>query len=109
MLKTVKDDICEMKTKFTSLESELHVSKTVTDNLTMKTSNIRERSVWRYQAFLVTSPTMRKKKQFWAYFQNVMPLSTLQILKITIDSNRLIMPLRMLLENSQNGKMCIEY
>ena len=34
MLKTVKDDICELKTKFTALESELHVSKTVTDNLT---------------------------------------------------------------------------
>ena len=34
VLKTVKDDICEMKTKFTALESELHVSKTVTDNLT---------------------------------------------------------------------------
>ena len=34
MLKTVKDDICELKTKFTVLESELHVSKTITDNLT---------------------------------------------------------------------------
>ena len=34
VLKIVKDDICEMKTKFTALESELHVSKTVTDNLT---------------------------------------------------------------------------
>ena len=34
VLKTVKDDICEMKTKFATLESELHVSKTVTDNLT---------------------------------------------------------------------------
>ena len=33
MLKTVKNDISEMKTKFTALESELHVSKTVTDNL----------------------------------------------------------------------------
>ena len=30
----LKDDICELKTKFTALESELHVSKTVTDNLT---------------------------------------------------------------------------
>ena len=34
MLKTVKDDICVLKTKFSALESELHVSKTVTDNLT---------------------------------------------------------------------------
>ena len=34
MLKTVKDDICELKTKFTELQSELYVSKTVTDNLT---------------------------------------------------------------------------
>ena len=33
-IKTVKDDICELKTKFTALESELHVNKTVTDNLT---------------------------------------------------------------------------
>ena len=40
VLKTVKDDICEMKTKFKTLESEFHVSKTVTDNLTkyIKTS-----------------------------------------------------------------------
>ena len=34
MLKTVKDDIFELKTKFTALDSNLHVSKTVTDNLT---------------------------------------------------------------------------
>ena len=34
VLKTVKDDICEMKTKFTALEPELHVSKMVIDNLT---------------------------------------------------------------------------
>ena len=34
MLKTVKDDIYEMKTKFTAEESEPHVSKTITDNLT---------------------------------------------------------------------------
>ena len=33
VLKTVKDDICERKTRFTALESELYVSKTVTDNL----------------------------------------------------------------------------
>ena len=40
VLKTVKDDICEMKTIFKTLESEFHVSKTVTDNLTkyIKTS-----------------------------------------------------------------------
>ena len=30
VLKTVKHDICEMKTKFTALESELRVSKTIT-------------------------------------------------------------------------------
>ena len=35
MLKIVKDDICEMKIRFTVLESELSVSKTVTDNLTI--------------------------------------------------------------------------
>ena len=34
MLKTVKDDICLLKTKFRALEAEFHVSKTVTDNLT---------------------------------------------------------------------------
>ena len=34
MLKTVKDDVCEPETKFTALQSELHVSKTVTENLT---------------------------------------------------------------------------
>ena len=34
MLKTVKDNICELKTKFIALESELQVSKTVTDNVT---------------------------------------------------------------------------
>ena len=34
MLKTVKDNICELKTKFTALDSNLHVSKTVIDNLT---------------------------------------------------------------------------
>ena len=33
-IKTVRDDICKLKTKFTALESELHVNKTVTDNLT---------------------------------------------------------------------------
>ena len=33
MLKTVKGDICALKTKFSALESELHVSKTDTDNL----------------------------------------------------------------------------
>ena len=43
----------------------------------MKMSNIQEGSVWRYQAFLVTSPTMLWKKLFWTYFQNVLPLSTL--------------------------------
>ena len=35
MLKTVKDDICELKTKFNTLESEFHVNKTITDNLTI--------------------------------------------------------------------------
>ena len=72
MLKTVKDDICELKTKFTELQSELYVSKTVTDNLTkyiwkknaMKMINIRKGNVWRYQAFLVASPTMLRKKPF---------------------------------------------
>ena len=35
MLKTVKDDdIWELKTKFTALDSKLHVSEMVTDNLT---------------------------------------------------------------------------
>ena len=34
VLKTVKDDICQMKTKFTALESEFHVSKTVTKYIT---------------------------------------------------------------------------
>ena len=34
MLKTVKHDICERKTRFIPLDSELHVSKMVTDNLT---------------------------------------------------------------------------
>ena len=29
VLKTVKDDICELKTKFTALQSGLHVAKTV--------------------------------------------------------------------------------
>ena len=33
VLKTVKDSTCEMTTKFTALESELHVSKTFSDNL----------------------------------------------------------------------------
>ena len=32
MLKTVTNDICEVKTKFTALESELHINKTVTNN-----------------------------------------------------------------------------
>ena len=34
MLKTDKDDIFELKTKCTTLESKFHVSKTITDNLT---------------------------------------------------------------------------
>ena len=34
MLKTVKVDICKLKFKSTALESELHVNKTVTDNVT---------------------------------------------------------------------------
>ena len=63
----------------------------------MKMGNIREGSIWRYQAFLVTLPTMLWKKLFWTYFQNVMPLSSFQMLKIAIDLNRLIMPLRKLL------------
>ena len=33
VLRTVKDDIYELKTKFNVLESELHISKTVTDDL----------------------------------------------------------------------------
>ena len=33
MLKTVKDDICKLKTKFSALESELHIIKMVIDNL----------------------------------------------------------------------------
>ena len=50
MLKTVKDNMCQLKTKFSALEAELYISKTVTDNLTkyiktleqnaMKMSNI---------------------------------------------------------------------
>ena len=63
----------------------------------MKMGNIQEGSIWRYQAFLVTLPTMLWKKLFWTYFQNVMPLSSFQMLKIAIDLNRLIMPLRKLL------------
>ena len=63
----------------------------------MKMGNIREGSIWRYQVFLVTLPTMLWKKLFWTYFQNVMPLSSFQMLKIAIDLNRLIMPLRKLL------------
>ena len=61
----------------------------------MKMSNIR--GVWRYQAFLVTSPAVLWKKLFWTYFQNVMPLTTLQMLKIAIDSYQLKIPLRKLL------------
>ena len=34
MLKTGRDAICELKTKFIALELVLHVSKTVTYNLT---------------------------------------------------------------------------
>ena len=34
VLKTVEDNISDMKTKFTALESELHISKKFTDNLT---------------------------------------------------------------------------
>ena len=34
MLKTVKDDICELKTKFIALKLEVHVSKTIPENLT---------------------------------------------------------------------------
>ena len=34
VLKTVKDEICQMKTKFRTLKSELHITKAVTDNLT---------------------------------------------------------------------------
>ena len=43
MLKTVKDDICELKTKFTALESELHVSKTVTYNLTKSIKTLEQK------------------------------------------------------------------
>ena len=35
VLKTVKDSTCEMTAKFTALESELHVSKTFSDNLAL--------------------------------------------------------------------------
>ena len=66
--------------------------------------NIREG----YQAFLAASPRVLWKNFFWTYLRNVIPLSTLQMLKIAIDSNRLKIPLRKLLWNSQNGKTCIE-
>ena len=55
MLKTVMDDICDLIHKFNALELELHISKT--ENA-MHMSNIRERSVWTYQAFLVVSTTL---------------------------------------------------
>ena len=43
VLKTVNDNICAMKTKFTALESELHVRKTVTDNLTIYIKTLEQK------------------------------------------------------------------
>ena len=51
MLKTVKDDIFELKTKFAALELELHVSKTVTDNLT-KYIKILEQKCYEIEHYL---------------------------------------------------------
>ena len=69
ILETVKDEICELKTKFYALVSEIHISKTVTYNLSKyiktleyikKMRNIGD--IWRYQAFLVLLTTMVWKK-----------------------------------------------
>ena len=51
ILETVKDDICELKTKFYALVSEIHISKTVTYNLSkyIKTSKCQQNEkYWRY-------------------------------------------------------------
>ena len=105
MLKTVMDDICDLIHKFNALELELHISKT--ENA-MHMSNIREGSVWTYQAFLVVSMTLLWKKLFWTYFQKLMPLSNLQTLKIVIALSWPIMPLKILPWNCQNEKIYIE-
>ena len=80
MLKTVTNDICEVKTKFTALESELHINKTVTNNFSkyiktlernaMKMSIVQIGSIWRYQAFLVVSVAMLWKKLTETFFKS---------------------------------------
>ena len=88
-----------------ALELELHIS--ITENA-MHMSNIREGSVWTYQAFLVVSTTLLWKKLFWTYFQKLMPLSNLQTLKIVIALSWPVMPLKILPWNCQNEKIYIE-
>ena len=43
MFKTVKNEIYELETKFTSLDSELHVSKMVIDNLTKQFKSLERK------------------------------------------------------------------
>ena len=96
VLKTVKDDICEMKTKFAALESELHVSKTVTDNLTkyiktLETKCYENEQYSRRECLEIPGiPGSIVKK-------NVMLLLILHMLKIAIIFDRLIIPIRKLL------------
>ena len=118
LLKTVKNEICELKTKFTELELELHVSRTFTHNLT-KYNKILEQKFYENEQYLRREyleisgipgsiADNALGETVFNLFQNVKTLSTLQMMKIVIDSNRLIMSLRKLLGNSQNGKMYIE-
>ena len=55
ILETVKDDICELKTKFYALVSEIHICKTVTYNISKYIKTLE----WKYQ----------ENEKYWRYLE----------------------------------------
>ena len=98
VLKTVKDDICERKTRFTALESELYVSKTVTDNLS-KYIKILERKFYENEQYL-RRECLQISGISGSIVGNALEETVLDLFSkcnALVDSNRLIMLLRKLL------------
>ena len=84
VLQSLKDDISEMKSKFCVLESELQVSKNVTDNLTkyIKTLEPKYHKIEQYSkrecleisGFLAELNIALLKTLFWSCLGNLMYL-----------------------------------
>ena len=91
-METVKDDICELKTNVYALVSEIHISKTVTYNLSkyIKTLEWKYHENENYWRCLEISgiPSVIKDNglevTILTYFQKLMSLLVLLMLKIAI-------------------------